>query len=377
MSDLNKLLEEGLYCIGCGAKIQIDDESKIGYTPETTLLKEFENNDDLNVLCQRCFRLRNYNEIQPIELSDDDFEKIIKEISAENALIVLVLDVFDVYGTLMAGITRIVGKNNQILLVGNKIDLIPKSVKRTKLADWLRRQSEQFGIRPIDVELVSSIKNINIDQLLSKIDKHRDDKNVYIVGTTNVGKSTLLNSIINSISDAKNVVTTSRFAGTTLDKIIIPFDEQSALIDTPGLINRGQIIHNLNENQLKQIAPIVEVKPRTYQLNAGQSVFIGGLGRFDLLNADDKIGITFYFANQLDLHRTKTENANDFYQKHAGIDLLPAASEKLVEHQFKISESTDIAISGLGWIHLHNSALVNIAFEKSVEVGLRDSMIGN
>lgn len=376
MSEIKTLLEEGLFCIGCGARIQVDEPNKSGYLPEQLLIKELDKNDDLNLMCQRCFRLRNYNQIQPVELNDADFEKIIKEIANNKALIILVVDIFDVFGSLIPGITRMVGQNNPILLVGNKIDLIPKSVKRSKIADWLRRQSEQFGIRPIDVELISSVKNINIDQLLDKVEKYCDGKDAYIVGTTNVGKSTLLNSIINATSNRKNVITTSRFSGTTLDKIVIPFEDNTSLIDTPGLINRNQIIDNLNEEALKMIQPTSEVKPRTYQLNPGQSILIGGIGRFDLLKSDQKIGVTFYFANQLDLHRTKTENFEDFYQKHAGLDLLPIAKNQFTDYQFKIDQSIDIAISGLGWIHLHDSALVNIAVEDKTAVGLRNAIIG-
>lgn len=376
MSEIKTLLEEGLFCIGCGARIQVDEPNKSGYLPEQLLIKELDKNDDLNLMCQRCFRLRNYNQIQPVELNDADFEKIIKEIANNKALIILVVDIFDVFGSLIPGITRMVGQNNPILLVGNKIDLIPKSVKRSKIADWLRRQSEQFGIRPIDVELISSVKNINIDQLLDKVEKYSDGKDAYIVGTTNVGKSTLLNSIINATSNRKNVITTSRFSGTTLDKIVIPFEDNTSLIDTPGLINRNQIIDNLNEEALKMIQPTSEVKPRTYQLNPGQSILIGGIGRFDLLKSDQKIGVTFYFANQLDLHRTKTENFEDFYQKHAGLDLLPIAKNQFTDYQFKIDQSIDIAISGLGWIHLHDSALVNIAVEDKTAVGLRNAIIG-
>ena len=50
---------------------------------------------------------------------------------------------------------------------------------------------------------------------------------MYIVGTTNVGKSTLINKLIEASVGEKDVVTTSRFPGTTLDMIDIPLDETS------------------------------------------------------------------------------------------------------------------------------------------------------
>ena len=65
----------------------------------------------------------------------------------------------------------------------------------------------------------------------------------YVVGVTNVGKSTLINKLIQSIGGTKDVITTSQFPGTTLGQIDIPFDEESSLIDTPGIIHRHQIAH--------------------------------------------------------------------------------------------------------------------------------------
>ncbi len=56
-------LEEDLYCIGCGAKIQTTDPVKPGYTPMSALKKGLETNE---LYCQRCFRLRHYNEIVPV-----------------------------------------------------------------------------------------------------------------------------------------------------------------------------------------------------------------------------------------------------------------------------------------------------------------------
>lgn len=57
---------EKVVCIGCGVTIQTEDKTGLGYAPPASLTKE-------NVICQRCFRLKNYNEIQDVSLTDDDF----------------------------------------------------------------------------------------------------------------------------------------------------------------------------------------------------------------------------------------------------------------------------------------------------------------
>ena len=61
---------EELLCIGCGATIQTEDKGKLGYTPQSALEKGLETGE---LYCQRCFRLRHYNEISDVQLTDDDF----------------------------------------------------------------------------------------------------------------------------------------------------------------------------------------------------------------------------------------------------------------------------------------------------------------
>ncbi|MBS2634289.1 hypothetical protein KFY46_26625, partial [Salmonella enterica subsp. enterica serovar 1,4,[5],12:i:-] len=73
-----------------------------------------------------------------------------------------------------------------------------------------------------------------------------------------------------------------------------------------------------------------EIKPKTYQLNAGQTLFLGGLGRFDFIDGD-KQGFTAFFDNNLKLHRTKLDGADAFYDKHVGSLLMPPGPKELAE----------------------------------------------
>ncbi len=199
-----------------------------------------------------------------------------------------------------------------MLLVGNKKDILPKSVKDGKVTQWLMERAHEVGLRPVDVVLTSAQNKLTIKNLMEKIESHRKGRDVYVVGVTNVGKSTLINAIIQEITGDKDIITTSRFPGTTLDKIEIPLDDGSYLFDTPGIIHRHQMAHYLTAKNLKYISPKKEIKPKTYQLNAQQTLFLGGLARFDFVSGD-KQGFTAYFDNNLTLHRTKLEGADAFY----------------------------------------------------------------
>jgi len=367
---------EEILCIGCGATIQTTDKTGLGFTPQSALEKGLETGE---VYCQRCFRLRHYNEITDVQLTDDDFLKLLHEVGDSDALVVNVIDIFDFNGSVIPGLPRFVS-GNDVLLVGNKKDILPKSVKPGKISQWLMERAHEEGLRPVDVVLTSAQNKHAIKEVIDKIEHYRKGSDVYVVGVTNVGKSTLINAIIQEITGDQNVITTSRFPGTTLDKIEIPLDDGSYIYDTPGIIHRHQMAHYLTAKNLKYVSPKKEIKPKTYQLNPEQTLFLGGLGRFDFI-AGEKQGFTAFFDNELKLHRTKLEGASDFYDKHLGTLLTPPNNKekedfpKLVQHVFTIKDKTDLVISGLGWIRVTGTAKVAVWAPEGVAVVTRKAII--
>ncbi len=362
-------------CMGCGAVIQSEDETKIGYVPKQALQRE-------TVICQRCFRLKHYNELQDVPLDDDDFLQILHDIGQQEALVVKIVDIFDFNGSWISGIHRFVG-NNPILLVGNKVDLLPKSVKHHKLIQWMKATARNWGLNPLDVFLISAEKGHRVKELGEKIERYRNGKDVYVIGCTNVGKSTLINQLIKLFGKVgRDVITTSKFPGTTLDLIEIPFEDDRSLYDTPGIINHEQMAHFVAEEELKMITPKKEIKPKVFQLNERQSLFFGGLSRFDYLKGGSRKPHVCYFANDLYIHRTKFEKADALYEAQKGNLLVPPLQEnrdklpKLIKHEFAIApEKTDVVFSGLGWVTLEGRALVAAYAPEGVEVSIRKSLI--
>ncbi|MCM3566539.1 ribosome biogenesis GTPase YqeH [Neobacillus mesonae] len=347
----------------------------IGYAPPSALEKE-------SIICQRCYRLKHYNEIQDVNLTDDDFLKILNEIGKTESLIVMVIDIFDFNGSWLPGIQRFAG-NNDVVLVGNKVDLLPKSVKHNKLIHWMKHEANELGLRPKEIFLVSAGKGWMMRETAEAIDELRKGKDVYVVGCTNVGKSTFINSIIKEVTGEGDVITTSHFPGTTLDMIKIPLDDGKALIDTPGIINHHQMAHFVDKRDLKVITPKKEIKPKVYQLNEGQTLFFGGLARFDYISGGPKRSFVCYLANELMIHRTKTEKADELYENHAGELLTPPRPEQgaklpeFVKQEYVIREGkTDIVFSGLGWVTVNEpGAQVTAYVPKGVQTVLRKSLI--
>lgn len=365
-----------LRCIGCGAVIQTTDKKAPGYTPKSALEKGKQSGQ---LYCQRCFRLRHYNQIAPVTITDDDFLRLLNQLRDANALIVYVVDVFDVNGSLIPGLQRFVGEN-PILLVGNKEDLLPHSLRRSKLRDWLRQQVNGAGLRPKDTVLVSAKRNHSIDYLLDRIEHFRHGRDVYVVGVTNVGKSTLINAILKQRAGVKDLITTSRFPGTTLDRIEIPLDDGHQLVDTPGIIHREQLATVLDPADLKIVAPQREIKPRTYQLNPEQTLFLGAVARFDFV-AGKREGMVAYFENNLPIHRTKLANADHFYAKHAGELLTPPTKKHLTDlpplkpNHFKLNQKSDVVFEGLGWITVPAHSTVTAWMPEGTAAVVRPAMI--
>ena len=361
-------------CMGCGVKIQTENPNELGFAPASAVEKDF-------IICQRCFRLKHYNDVQDVSLTDDDFLKILNGIGKTDALIVMIVDIFDFNGSWIPGMHRFVGQN-PILLVGNKVDLLPKSVNRNKLIAWMKQQSKELGLHAEDVYLVSAEKGHFIKETALAIDEYRNGKDVYVVGCTNVGKSTFINRIIKEVTGEGDVITTSHFPGTTLDIIRIPLDDGKVMMDTPGIINHHQMAHFVAKQDLKIITPKKEIKPKVFQLNEGQTLFFGGLARFDYVSGGRQ-SFVCYVSNELQIHRTKMENADSLYENHLGEMLAPPRPEqlpafpKLEKQEFLIREAkTDIVFSGLGWITVNDPGTKVIAYApKGVQTLLRKSLI--
>lgn len=363
-------------CAGCGVQLQTERPEESGYLPEAAMDRE-------PVICQRCFRIRNYNEASSITVDQDDFLRLLGSIGSTDSLVVHIVDLFDFEGSLISGLQRFVG-NNPIVLVVNKVDLLPRSMNLNRLRNWVQKQAKAEGLRTVDIVLCSAKRNIGFEHVIEALERHRKGRDVYVVGATNVGKSTLINRLIHDYSDMERELTTSRYPGTTLDAVHIPLDDGKAIIDTPGIVYSTRMTEIVPRGFLQSLLPDKPIKPLVYQLNDQQSLFIGSLVRFDFVEGERQ-SFTFYISNALNVHRTKLERADDLYKDHRG-ELLGAPSrEELDEmppwtrHSIRVPRGVkkDIFLSGLGWIQVNGTsgAIVDVYAPKGIKVLLRDSLI--
>ncbi len=376
MSKQPEMSEQAQKCGGCGVRLQTEDASQLGYLPAQALHRE-------PLICQRCFRIKHYNELATVALNESDFTNILGQIASKQALVVKMVDLFDFEGSMISGLRRFVG-NNPVLIAVNKIDLLPKNVNRNRIMNWVRRQLKEHGMKVEDVVLCSARKNIGFDRLLERIGELRGGRDVYIVGATNVGKSTLINRIIKQYSDLDAELTTSRYPGTTLNMVHIPLDDGKSIIDTPGIVNSFRLTEVIAKQELGIIMPEHTLKPASFQLDEQQTLFFGALARFDFVKGVHQ-SFTCYVAQSVNIHRTKLERADELYEVHKGKMLAPPEEANLpalpewTRHSLRVAKGAkqDVVISGLGWIQVNSDvgALLEVYAPKGIRVVLRESMI--
>lgn len=368
--------EESVRCEGCGALLQVEDPGRIGYIPESALLK-------IPLICQRCFRIKNYNDMSSVTLNQDDFLKMLGSIGSKKALVVHIVDVFDFEGSLIPGLQRFIG-NNPVLLVVNKIDLLPKVSNWNRIRNWVQKQVKDNGLRTAETVLVSARKNQGFDRVIELVAKLREGRDVYVVGATNVGKSTFINRLIRDYSDLESELTVSQYPGTTLDLVEIPLDDGRSIMDTPGIVYHHRLTELLPKQYIKTVLPDKPLKPAVYQLNEGQTLFFGAMARFDFVKGDRQ-SFTCYVSSGVKIHRTKLERADELYDEHKGELLTPPVLEDVeslpawTKHPIRVKPGaeTEILISGLGWITVnnHDGADLIVHAPKGVKVAVRTPLL--
>lgn len=330
-------------CSGCGVLLQDQNLLQEGYT---TSLE--------NDVCQRCFRMKNYGEYQVVTKSNDEYLKILKSVGETKDLVLYITDLLNLEENIEE-IRNIIP--NKMILVLNKKDVLPKSVKEEKLINYLKEKNIEFE----EVIVVSVNKNINIDYLLKRIKYYQTSKNVYVVGHTNAGKSSLINKLISNYSDNTQELTMSPLPSTTLNLVKIDINDHLTLIDTPGLVDNGSILNRVDASMVKKISSKKEIKPRTYQLRKNQSIIIEDLIRIDYVEGE-KNSFTLFVSNDLKVKRLLNLFNNDELKD----------KNKLT---YEVKYDEDLVINGLGFVKIVNKGVIDVYIDKDIDTFMRKSLI--
>ena len=330
-------------CQGCGVLLQSENVLLEGYTTNLE-----------NDICQRCFRMKNYGEYQVVTKSNEEYLKILRSVSETKDLVLYITDLLNLEKDLEEIRSMF---TNKMILILNKKDVFPKSVKEEKLIKYL----ENKGVHFEEIIVISAIKNYNIDYLLKRVKFHQTSKNVYVVGHTNAGKSSLINRLIKNYSENTQELTMSPLPSTTLNTVSIEINDHLTLIDTPGLVDNGSILNQVDQKMVKKISAKKEIKPRTYQLRKNQSLIIEDLVRIDYVEGE-KNSFTLFISNDLKVRRLLNLFNNDELK-----------DKNKITYNMKYDE--DLVVSGLGFVKIVDKGTINIYIDKDVDTFIRKSLI--
>ncbi len=326
-------------CIGCGTTLQTDKQNATGYIPK-------EKYDDSSY-CERCFKIMHYNEkiITKLENIND---YIIEEVNKKAEYVYFLLDFLSISEETINTFKSI--KVPKTLII-SKLDIIPKSIKNNNIINWLQNE---YKINE-DIFFQSTKKNLNTSRITNYLEEH-SIKEVYILGYTNTGKSTLINklSTINNITN--QTITTSLTPNTTVDFIKIKLNDNLTIIDSPGF-TLNNTIYNENEFDLiKKVNPKTFLKPITYQVKEISSILIEDKIR---ISSSIKNSLTFYMSNDLSIERVFDNNKSLLEEPLTILD---------------INDNSDLIIKGLGFINIKKSCTLKINIEDKNLLEVRKSM---
>ena len=363
-------------CIGCGVELQGEDKNKRGYLPQSVLDKE---NGEL--YCQRCFKIKNYGEYIPVEMTRDDYREEVKKTLPEADVAIAVFDIIDFEGSFDDEILDVLREMDSIVVI-NKIDLIPDEKHPSEVANWVKERLGEEGIAPLDIAIVSSKKGYGTSGIFKKINYfYPEGARAIVLGVTNVGKSSIINRLL-----GKNVATESKYPGTTLKSSKKSLTNANIiLIDTPGLIPQGRFSDLVCEKCNLDIVPSGEISRKTYKEGKDRVIFIGGMVKIKVTsNGELKPIFSVYASKNVTYHDTNLEKAAEM-EKEGRTDLFSPPcekcaeqykKEKIVTEKFVVESGEELVFKGLGWVSVKRGPLeMEITYPERADIIIREAFI--
>ena len=326
-------------CFGCGAILQTNDTKKNGYIPKEKI-------NDANY-CERCFKITHYNEklIVPLKGIND---YIITEVNNNKIHSFFLIDFLNINNETINTYKTI--KTPKTLVI-SKLDIIPKSIKKSLITEWIK---SEYNIDE-NIIFISTKKNINTKSIY-KILEEQNLKESYILGYTNAGKSTLINKLSIDNNLTNNVITTSLIPNTTLDFIYIKLNDKLTIIDSPGFTLDKNLYNDNEIDLINRLNPKNFLKPRTYQTKENTSLIIENKIKIKPNNINS---FTFYVSNNINIE--KVFEKNTFLQKKPF-------------NTIEIPENSDLVIKGIGFINIKKACKLEIHTDYIDLIEIRNSM---
>ena len=311
-------------CFGCGAHLQSENVNEIGYIPKEKL--------NTSVYCQRCFRLMHYGDKTNVD-TPKSIDLILNNINNKDAYVLFLVDYISLNKDVIKVFKKI--KTKKMLLI-SKADIIPKSVIYEHLINNIKKTYEIND----EIKIISAESGYNVNNLINYL-YYKNIKEVYLLGETNAGKSTLINKMMDLVGTNLNKITTSSMHNTTLDFIRLKLTDDLTVIDSPGFV-----INASSDNKCALI------NPKVYQMKKNETLMVG----------------EYYF--------NFSENVSVIIYMNTLIDVQKVFKEVELDYEYEINNNTDLIIKGSFFINIKNKCLIKTNLEKD-KLEIRESIIGD
>ena len=215
---------------------EVDD-----FFPESISEDDLAKHDVSLFVCERCFSLQNYNSALNITLHSQDYLRHLAPLKEKKSLIILMLDVTDFPSCIFPNLKDLLSPQSSVLIVANKIDLFPRDLTNhfwSKFREHIVAECKERSLGDhsiVGVRFVSVKRGMGTTELSEEIVRKWGNRgDVYLLGCTNVGKSSLFNKLLVHLCGSRpgelNVdsnllaprATISRWPGTTLGLLSFP-----------------------------------------------------------------------------------------------------------------------------------------------------------
>ena len=264
-------------CYGCGTPLQTIDPDALGYVDADALAVKAARRQRGMLTCARCRALAHgalvpgvaepwsKQETESVQAggregrdgatspprrlaTPTELRSQLLGLANRSILVVMVVDLLDVPGSILARVRDLVGRN-PVFLIGTRSDLLPPDAASAPLlADWLVAAAARRKLTVAGAAIVSSRSGEGVPHAAAALRRARAGRDVVVVGAANVGKSAFVRAFMQDMASfdspqfdaaaaavAKRLPVASAVPGTTLGVIPLAAFEGGAPCAThPG-----------------------------------------------------------------------------------------------------------------------------------------------
>eukprot|EP00744_Colponema_vietnamica_P012646 GILI01017742.1.p1 GENE.GILI01017742.1~~GILI01017742.1.p1 ORF type:complete len:714 (-),score=73.24 GILI01017742.1:56-1918(-) len=365
------------------------------------------------LVCDRCHALNNKQSklVNMTLLSAPDFTKALQPLKEKRCVVVLVCDITDFPGSMVYDLPALLSMNNPVILVLNKLDCIQnrrpgykgaslvfqrQQVSESYIKQWAREIATQFRLPGHQLKAViplSAKRGWNVEQLVESVES-LSNMNLtnpsapilptYFVGVSNVGKSSLINSIAHKLyvpqpphptsrkvyftktdkhgketvhwrwytpphahhsemlvlkstkaeKRATNLLTVSNLPGTTIAttgiRVSLSGEDRGAssthFFDTPGLHPHWQASSPLSLLDVRRSLQFSYRNPQCFILKQGGTLLFAGVAAIDVVKANSPILFAIYGSRKAGHAIINTDLSDAFWARELGKKIGPPMS---------------------------------------------------